>query len=103
MNQDFFSSSNKDAAKSDIPEIPGLIKKPTDNKIWKMRFRIFNLDDGEDVEDIEEIYTKAANHKNKEEGIWIINEVGKFLDDGSYRMMVYWGEWKNEKTGDNIT
>ena len=87
-----------DATKPPEPEIPGILKKPTDNKIWDMRFRIFNLEDPQDIEDIQELYTKAANSKGAKKGTMIFSQIGRFLDDGSYRMMVYWGDWKNEKT-----
>lgn len=83
----------EDIINREEPEIPGFMKTKKDNRKWKMRFQVFNLEDQSDIDEIERIHTEAANSNSKETGTWIINEVGKFLDDGSYRIMVYWGEW----------
>lgn len=100
MNEFLDRQKNKDITDESEIEIPGFMQKsPADSRTWKMRFQIFDLTHGADIETIEDLYTRATEKKNKKEGITIINEIGRFFDDGAYKMMVYWGEWENEDDG----
>lgn len=103
--EDFINrQKNTDVTAEGQVEIPGFFKKGfMYNKTWTMRFRVFDLTDRDDIRAIEELYTRATKHgKNRTEGVTIIEEVGRFFDDGSYKMMVYWGEWKDEKRSNEL-
>jgi hypothetical protein len=88
---------NDPAEQPDISEftIPGQLKKQAKPMFsWIMHVKVFNMLNEEHIKDLEEIYTKASNNgPNSNTGIRICYENGRFFEDGSFRVMMRWGEW----------
>ena len=104
---DYFYNENQSAKQevSHKPEIPGMSLQNFLNREWQMYFKIFDLTDEEDIEQISKIYTESTK-TNKNSGTMIFQENGRFFEDGTFRMMVRWGEWTTKedvnKTGPNL-
>ena len=95
---DYFYNESKTAEQevSKKPEVPGMSLQSFMNRDWQMYFKIFDLTDENDVDKISEIYTESTKN-NKNKGTMIFQENGRFFEDGTFRMMIRWGEWESKK------
>lgn len=72
--------------------------KPQSQREWVMHFRLFDLNVPDDVDFLEELYTKMANSRGKSGTVMLAQE-GAFMEQaGTYKLMVRWGDWHERNT-----
>lgn len=83
----------------DKKELPGF-NFPSKKKVeWKIKLKLFDMTDDDNVHELETIYTSCANflsdpNMNRiKSGVKILKESGQFFDNGTYKIMLQWGEW----------